>query len=267
MIRDILFEAGLVEASTAGQVLERSALATQTLLSHRIFAKCDTLFTTPEEQMLKTKGPAHVLTLRPSSLFQKGDVDANFFVQEKTRMFGGGGGVQFRGFDGGMNFNVKHYNIGGRLEQLGLQLFAGQLSQSLNVDLSVPVFNHPFVRRWGVELKGYREDHLENSSFRQENLNLTATLDTKKGHSFTYEASIRNVDLKRRIDSQVVLDGGISVKSSIAHNFALDGRDNPVVPFEGAAVNFVGDSGAIEFRLIGAFSGQSWRDWEETRTF
>jgi len=88
-----------------------------------------------------------------------------------------------------------------------------------------------------VDVKGFREDHRKESSFRQENFQVTTTVDAKKGHSFIYQLGLRNVDLDRSARSQVVLDGGLSLKSSISHNYTLDGRDDSSLPFEGTAIN------------------------------
>ena len=147
--------------------------------------------------------------------------------------------MQFQDYDGGMNIQLHHRNVAGRLEQLGFRLFTGRKNQSLDINFVKPLFHNSFLSQWSVDVKGFREDHCKESSFRQENFQVTTTLDAKKGHSFVYQLGLRNVDLDRTARSQVVLDGGLSLKSSIAHNYAWDGRDDSSLPFEGSAINVV----------------------------
>ena len=111
---------------------------------------------------------------------------------------------------------------------------------SLDTTYNKPFFGHPIFSGLTIQGNAFEENREEQSSFKQRTTKLNGMLETHNGHSLGYEAAFRDVKLKKGVDSQIVLDGGLSLKSSIIHKWKLDGRDDAILPLEGSAITIVG---------------------------
>jgi outer membrane protein insertion porin family len=80
----------------------------------------------------------------------------------------------------------------------------------------------------------HREDHRQYASCIQETSSLDLSLISKTGHSFHYLAGIRDIYLDKLSDSQIVIQGGTTVKSSLKHTYEYDSRDDRASPTTGS---------------------------------
>lgn len=165
------------------------------------------------------------------------DLDIFLSVREKSR-FTASSGTWAGSNDGSVYFNTLFRNLFGGAESLFANVSYGTRERSAySAGFETPILSNPDLR-W--EFGGLQSTTHKSWASHQEQLRggftkLKWISDGGHRHELGYTGMWRqNSGLAEKASPTVRTDAGDSFKSSLAHNWTLDRRDNPLLPTNGS---------------------------------
>jgi outer membrane protein insertion porin family len=183
---------------------------------------------------------------RPDSAVpsDKTELDISVQVKEKSRLVFSAG-TDFGNTEGSAYTNAVARNIFGGAETLTVNASTGTRTRSAyNAIFSTPINGNPDLRLSVEALRSSTQkpwaSHEENLT--GANLRLAWLTENSDSHAVAYSTAWRQLTgLAATASPTVRADAGDSLKSSVAHTFTRDRRDNPMLPQNGYLLRTVSE--------------------------